>query len=225
MRDVASDREPDADEPAPPRAGGRVDGLGGAVLAGGRSRRMGTDKAWIELGGSPMVAVVVRRLEDVCGGGVVVVAKDPAPFEAAGLTAVADTSSEQTPLAGIARALEQARGPVFVCGCDMPSVSPAVVAELAGHADQAAAVVPLRGGRPETLHAVWTPQARDAVRHALRRGVRAVRDVLEAMPDVVFVEEAEWRRWDPAGTSMRNLNTPDDLGLEIRRRARAAEGP
>jgi molybdopterin-guanine dinucleotide biosynthesis protein A len=99
----------------------------------------------------------------------------------------------------------------------MPWIDPAFVralVALGGDAGPAAgwwdAVVPVRAGRPEPLHALWSPSARGPVDEALRLGRAAPREVLGGLA-VRWVPEDEWRRWDPGGRSLANLNTPADL--------------
>lgn len=190
-----------------------------AVLAGGESRRMGKDKAWIDFHGRPLVEHVVERLEGFSDD-VFVVAKDPAPFEEAGLRVVADERDEQTPLAGIAAALGAARNRwVLVVGCDMPFVSAAVGRMLLRRAEEVDVVVPVRRSRLEPLHAVWGTSAADAIEEALEAGEHAVVDVLDRL-EVAEVEEAMWQAWDPDGLAMRSVNTPEELDEAL-----AAEPP
>lgn len=181
-----------------------------AVLAGGESRRMGRDKAWVDFHGRPLVEHVVERLEGFSDD-VFVVAKDPLPFEEAGLRVVADEVDEQTPLAGIAAALRAARNQwVLVVGCDMPFVSAAVGRMLLRRAEEVDVVVPVRASRLEPLHAVWGAGALDAIQEALEAGERAVIDVLDRL-EVAEVEEAMWQAWDPDGLAMRSINTAEEL--------------
>lgn len=181
---------------------------------------MGTDKALLEVEGLPLVVRAARALADAVGE-VVVVTRRPEALEGLGLAVVADDPGPQTPLTGIATALRHARGrPVFVAACDMPWILPAFVralVALAGEADPAGrgpagwdAVVPLRAGRPEPLHALWSPSASGPVDEAIRLGRAAPREVLGGMA-VRWVPEDQWRRWDPGGRSLANVNTPADL--------------
>lgn len=184
-------------------------GLSGAVLAGGRSTRMGRDKAWIDLGGRPMVVVVTERLAQVCGD-VVVVAKDPAPFLAAGLDAVGDGSDDDGPLVGIAAALRAAaHDRVAVVATDMPFVSPPLVRWLADLDGEV--VVPVLGGRAQVLHAVWSTRAAETIDRMVAQGVRSPTDALERLA-VRLVAEHEWRPLDPDGRSFVDLDTPGDVG-------------
>lgn len=178
--------------------------ISAAVLAGGSSTRMGRDKALLELNGRPMVCHVVDRLRAVSDD-VFVVAKRQHALDGFGLRVITDDVEAHTPLAGIARALRAAASSrVFVCACDMPFVSDRLIELLAERATGYDVAVPLRAGRPEPLHAVWS------TRVAFRLEERAVHRVLDELC-VAWVGEKEWKAVDPEGSSFVNVNTPEDL--------------
>lgn len=171
---------------------------------------MGSDKALIELDGRPLVLRVFDRLKSLSDD-VFVVTKRPPTIEALGLRAVVDHHDAQTPVAGIATALRTAaHDHVFVCACDMPFVSVDVVRLLVERIDGMDAVVSVRNGRPEPLHAVWATSAAEALEAALRDGERAVHRALKRMR-VGWVSESEWSALDPEGRTFINLNTPEDI--------------
>jgi molybdopterin-guanine dinucleotide biosynthesis protein A len=183
----------------------------GVILAGGESRRMGRDKAFLPFGGRTLVETVAARLRDACDG-VLVVARDPAPFQALGLTAVADALPERRSLVGIYTGLLHTGGPVFVCGCDMPFLCPPLVRYLGGLAASADAVMP-RLEDYEPLHAVYTPACMDSIRRVLAAGGRNA-EILAAVRARI-VDEPELRRFDRALRSFVNLNTPEEYAAAV----------
>ena len=100
----------------------------GAVLAGGRARRLGGDKALLEVAGRPLVAWPLAALAAALAE-VVVVAKRDTPLPELGDVEVwHEPDQPHHPRAGIAHALERAAGrPVLVCAADMPLVTPELV--------------------------------------------------------------------------------------------------
>jgi molybdopterin-guanine dinucleotide biosynthesis protein A len=138
------------------------------VLAGGRSRRLGRDKAWVEVGGAPVLARVLRAAREALATDdpdLLVSVTDAAPFEArfsvdlanefAGVRLIEDDVSGAGPVAGLARGLAAARGDVVaVLAADLPFVGAALIdglfRSLAGD-DAVDVVVPLVDGREQLL--------------------------------------------------------------------------
>jgi molybdopterin-guanine dinucleotide biosynthesis protein A len=151
----------------------------GAVLCGGRSRRMGRDKALIPVGGTPMVVRVAEALWVAGARDVVGVGREPHALAAHRLPTVPDGQPGAGPAAGIATALAWADGDelVMVVGCDLVAPSPtAIGATLAALALNPAAgvAVPVSGGRTQWHHAAWRPSAAPALEGALRAGATSV---------------------------------------------------
>jgi len=187
--------------------------MSGVVLAGGSSRRMGRDKALVELDGEPLVARAVRLLSGLCSD-VVVASGDGRRLDGAGAGSyrqVADVVPDAGPVAGIAAGLEAARHTlVAVVAVDMPDANPALLALLADLWRGEPAVVARSRGRLEPLHAVYARHAAPALRSFLAAGRRSVREALAGLGARV-VEQEEWLPVDPSGAFARNLNVPGDL--------------
>jgi molybdopterin-guanine dinucleotide biosynthesis protein A len=178
----------------------------GVILAGGESRRMGRDKAFLPLGARTLVETVAWRLREACDE-VVIVARDPAPFQALGLRALSDALPERRSLVGIYTGLLHAAGPAFVCGCDMPFLCAPLIRYMGRLAGSTDVVMPrLRDYEP--LHAVYTPACLEPVRRVLELGGRNA-DIL-ADVRARILEETEVRRFDPALRSFVNVNTPEE---------------
>src|SRR5438552_10762581 len=132
------------------------------VLAGGESRRFGSDKALARFRGEPLIARVVRELRNVGFNQVAIAAKEPEKYAdaAPGAELLRDVRPIQTPLAGLAAGLRASRHAlVFACAADMPfaadpALIDALVAAIAGHD----AVVPEAGGSLQPLCALWRRQ-------------------------------------------------------------------
>ena len=96
-----------------------------AILAGGRSRRMGTDKAMADFRGEPLIARPIAAAR-AAGLEPVAIAKAPLPLD---IETWIDSYETSHPLSGLLTALE--RGPVVAIACDQPFVTPELLAELA----------------------------------------------------------------------------------------------
>ncbi len=165
-----------------------MSGGGGAaplavVLAGGRSRRMGTPKAVALLGGRPLVAWVVAAARDARLE-VVVVAKPGSELPPLDVPVWAEPERPAHPLTGLVAALERAAPRAVVAlACDMPFVPPALIAELAT-LDAIAAAPP-----GEAFPARYAPAALPALRAGLAREA-AVRDVLAELDPVAVTADS-----------------------------------
>lgn len=178
----------------------------GAVLCGGASRRMGRDKAFVEVDGAPMV----RRVADALRAGgcaeVVAVGGDSTALATLGLTVVEDEHPGEGPLGAIITALQAFpdAAAVVVVACDLPHLQPATVATLVAtlEAPYGAAVAIPSGEHRPSLCGAWNPSVAAALAAHFAAGERRVRIALDDVPHVnVHV--------DP--TELRNLNAPGDL--------------
>lgn len=184
--------------------------VAGAVLCGGRSSRMGTDKALVEVAGVAMAVRVARALADAGCVTVSAVGGDSSALEALGLSVTADEWPGEGPLAGIVAALRAADevDAVAVMACDMPYLSAASVRKLVDGlaASSEAAVAVAITDRLQPLCAVWRRSASHSLASMLQTGERRMQVVLAAM-DAVHVSV---NLQDVA-----NMNTPADLPTSL----------
>ena len=201
----------------------RFPGCSAAILAGGKSTRMGTNKALLEVGGGAMLGRTAELLRPLVGE-LFLVADDAAPYAGLGLPVIPDVHTGRGAVGGIHAALEHAALPFVLCvGCDMPFIGRSVVELLLGSARPGDdALLPRIGGYPEPLLAVYSRSARAGFVRAIRAGRLRVVDALEGLR-VRFIEERELRVADVALRSFVNVNTPEDLAAA--RVADAHEAP
>lgn len=181
------------------------------ILAGGKSRRMGRDKLPLMVGEKPLLDHVCLALTSRCDEILVVGGGGYAP---AGARRIPDLRpGRQGPLAGIEAGLLAARHrAVFVAAGDMPFLTGDLAGYLLGLlSGDVPAVVPDSGGRLHPLCAAYVREARLAVTAALDRGIRSVRELLEALPGIRYVREEELRRFGDPDILLTNVNSPEDL--------------
>ena len=181
-----------------------------AILAGGRSRRMGQDKSMMEIGGVP----VIRRIADTLGGmftEVFVVANEKEGYERMGLAVVGDIHPGNDSLGGLHTAVVRAGFPhVFVAGCDMPLLQPALIRGLASLVEDWDVVIPVKDDYPEPLCAFYGKNCAPHIEEAISKG-RLKMIGFHEHARVRRVEEAVWREWDAEGASFLNANTPEEF--------------
>lgn len=184
--------------------------LSGVLLAGGASRRMGCDKAWVVVHGEPLAFRALRALDAVAED-VVVASGDGHRLAALGRPQVGDIDEGAGPLAGVAAGLASARHDlVAVLAVDLPHAEPAVLRRLATTWRGEAAVVPLAHGHAEVLHAVWSRGAHDRLRARLAAGQLGVRDAARGL-GARLAGPAVWGDVDPGAAFAYNVNHPGDL--------------
>ncbi|NPV09575.1 MAG: molybdenum cofactor guanylyltransferase [Anaerolineae bacterium] len=195
---------------ASPSPGG-CDRVVGAVLAGGRSQRMGADKASLRLGGRPLAAWPVWALRQVVEE-VWLVGGDRALADELGVGYTPDLWKDAGPLGGVYSALRASAANVLVVGCDMPLIQPALLAALLETGAGYDAAVPVKGGECEPLLALYRSTCLPGAEAALARGQRRVIAMYDCLR-VRRLTEPDWRAMDPRALSFFNVNTPDDLKL------------
>ena len=181
-----------------------------AVQAGGRSSRMGSDKALLRLDGIPLIERLLQRVSGL-GEEILITTNRPQDYQYLGLRMASDPEPGAGALHGLRTALEAARGQtVLVLACDMPFVSRPLLEHMLQLSEAADLVVPRRGGEYEPLHAVYSKGCLPALEAALQRGQRRMISFFPSL-NLRTVEQEEIDRLDPEGLSFFNVNTPEDL--------------
>jgi molybdenum cofactor guanylyltransferase len=184
-----------------------VEDVLGAILAGGHGTRLEQPKAIASLGGRPLLEYPLAALE-LAGIETVVVAKRDSALPPDAAPVWEEPDEPVHPLLGIVTALEQADGrPVLACACDLPFLSPVLVAHVAEI--DAPLVLPRAGGRLHPLFARYTPGLLPALREALS-GEAPLHETLLALEPLILAEQQLRAFGDPAQLLF-NVNTPADL--------------
>jgi molybdopterin-guanine dinucleotide biosynthesis protein A len=177
------------------------------VLAGGKSSRMGTDKAFLELAGRPLIAHAVELAGSVTGN--VRIVGDPEKFAAFGMI-VPDVYKDGGPLGGIhAALLNSSTDANFVLGVDLPFIDRAFLAFLISiaHCRDAVVTVPSCGSHFQTLCAVYHRPFGEIADRALASGHNKIDALFSDVP-VRVIDEEEIKSAGFSPSMFRNLNTP-----------------
>ena len=191
------------------------DRVAGVIVAGGLSRRFGSDKASANLRGRPLLQWVRDALAPVVDEIVIVTAAGqtlPPMHPAIPVTVVEDREPERGPLAGLATGFAVARAPIcFAASCDAPLLGAAVVERILDALASHEAVIPEVGGFPQPLAGAYRREpGLAAAEAALAGGVNKVIDAFAGL-DVLSLEADRLARADPDLRSFRNANTPEAL--------------
>ncbi len=174
------------------------------MLAGGRSARMGRDKALLPFRGGVLAASIASAVAQAAGTAVLV--GNPALGERTGYPAIPDRFPGEGPLGGILTALAHSRAEWnLIVACDMPALDAPFLRKLLDAAEAAGADVLLpRGpsGRPEPLCAVYRLSALPPLEVAFASGARKITAALAGLRAAPYdVTEM---------TPLQNVNTPED---------------
>jgi molybdopterin-guanine dinucleotide biosynthesis protein A len=196
-----------------------VNRIGGVVLCGGRSSRMGNSKAWLPVGDEFMLPRVVRLIGQVAAHIVVVAAVDqetpPLPSD---VDVIRDPSPGLGPLQGVVAGLHALRGRVdaaYVSSCDVPFLQPAFVARLFELLGDYALCVPEVAGRRHPLAAVYRLEVGSIAERLLAENRLRLSLLCEEAP-TRLVSPEELRVADPMLQTLRNLNTPQEYEDALR---------
>jgi molybdenum cofactor guanylyltransferase len=181
----------------------------GIILAGGESRRMGTDKALLDINGRPLIEHIIAVFAGLFTK-TIIVTNTPDLYRMYGVELTSDVLDIRGPLTGIYSGLLRSDDEYnFVAACDMPFLNPRLIGFMGEIAAGYDAVVPMFGSFLEPLHAVYRKGVLQAIETQVRQQDRRIRSIFDHI-QVRYVTEEEIDRFDPQKRSFRNLNTPKE---------------
>jgi molybdenum cofactor guanylyltransferase len=184
--------------------------LAAFVLAGGKSTRMGADKAFVQFNGRMLLERALDLARSVTAD--VRIVGDPAKFAAFGAV-IADAFPDCGPLGGIHAALRASPAELnLVLAVDMPFVPAGLLHYLIDRARNSSVIVtvPRAGKGLQPLCAVYRRAFADAAENALKQGRYKI-DALFAEESTQLIIEAELKGKSFSTEMFRNLNTPEEL--------------
>jgi molybdopterin-guanine dinucleotide biosynthesis protein A len=183
------------------------------ILAGGESRRMGQDKAWLEVEGQPLIHRALRALQAAGLAEIFISGRPGVNYCKLGCPVLLDLEPGFGPLGGIERALRAASSPLLlVLAVDLPRMSPAFLRKLQSKCDPLTGAVPKLRGNLEPLAAVYPRRCHGIAADFLTRRDHAVRDFVAAA-----LNEHAVRTFSVSETDARcfaNWNAPVDVAAE-----------
>ncbi len=186
---------------------------GGVILCGGRSQRMGRDKASLPFGDETMLARVARLLAEVVDPVVVVMGADQSPPDlATPVTYVRDRAADRGPLEGLAAGIEAVRGcvdAVYATSCDVPLLNPAFVSRMIRALGDQTIAVPRGEKYFHPLAAVYRTSVLPEIERLLQQDRLRPLFLFERVA-TEFVSVDALSASDPGLATLLNLNSPAD---------------
>jgi molybdopterin-guanine dinucleotide biosynthesis protein A len=180
------------------------------VLAGGRSSRLGQDKAFLRINGQFLIETILEKLAQLSDE-VIVVADDIEKYEQFEAVVVGDVFPGQGALGGIYSGLRAAtRGRSLVVACDMPFLNLSLLSYMQGLAPQYDVVIPRMGRLTEAVHAIYSYNCLPFIEEQLQAGDLRI---ISFFPQVRvrYVDCDEMDTFDPKHLSFFNINSQADL--------------
>lgn len=181
------------------------------ILAGGKSRRMGKNKAFVKLGDKALIEIVVEKVTAIFNRKPVISTNTPDEYAYLGCSMVGDRVQGKGPLGGMHAGLLCSPTPyIFVFACDMPFIEEWFVCYMISRLGNEDILVPHNGESVEPLHAIYARRCLPAIEAQLDADRRCVQSFF---PDVslTYIEKDELQQLGLPDCYFLNLNTAEDL--------------
>lgn len=180
-----------------------------AILAGGQSSRMGTDKAFVKLKDKFLIEHVINAVLGLSSD-VSIIANEKEKYQTLGLAVYSDEYLNSGPLAGIHSALVHAQNQnVLILSCDSPFIQKELIAELINEIDGYDACVPVGDGKIYPLTAIYSKKCLLRLSNSLQKKQLKVKEVLQQLhTNFINFDETKSAFYTP---SFINLNTLEDI--------------
>ena len=189
----------------------------GAILAGGKSRRMGVNKAFLRLGNRTLIEHVIHRIQPIADE-ILIITNTHDEYNHLGIETKFDIIPNAGTLGGIHSALTKATNDAVVCvGCDIPFIDTNLLLYLISVLGEHDAVIPYtcseRGQLTlQTLCAVYSKRCLPIIEKMLNDAEYRVH-ALKSHANINLIIPETWKKIDPDGYSFLNINTPDDFEI------------
>jgi molybdenum cofactor guanylyltransferase len=180
------------------------------VLAGGKSSRLGRDKALEKIGGRYLIERVIHSLSQL-GEDIIVVTAAPNQLSDLNVEKVIDTYPRTGAKVGLCTGINASLSFYsLVVACDMPFLNIDLLRYLLDSASGYDAAIPRIGDKIEPLHAVYSKNCIPILEEQISKDKLKISDLFDEI-NVRYVEVGEIERYDPQHLSLFNINSEADL--------------
>ena len=190
--------------PKPPKP------MTGVILSGGKSLRMGEDKAFLKIGGMPIIERTILLLQELFEE-TIVITNQRKHYQHLGLNVFDDLIPNLGALGGLYTGIERSSYPYsFVVACDMPFLNRKVIELLTEQTGDFDVIIPKTEDGLQPLHAIYSKGCLSAILQVLKEKKNRIIDIFPLVR-VNVIDEKRFLSLDPNRLSFVNLNTPEDL--------------
>lgn len=181
------------------------------ILSGGKSSRMGTNKALLIINEKTNIERIADNLK-VLFDDIILVTNEPQQYQFLGLKMVSDQYPGMGPLAGVHAGLNASDFEVnFVVACDMPFVSVELANALVNNCSHYDAVVPVINGKQHPLFSVFKKETANKIELSITNGRLRMKHLLNDL-NVLYVTETELQAYSQLDLErvFFNMNHPNE---------------
>jgi molybdopterin-guanine dinucleotide biosynthesis protein A len=187
----------------------KVDQVTGIILAGGKSRRIATDKAFLSLRNQPIIAEMMDTLH-LLFDDILIITNNPEPYSSIAAEKVRDIIPNKGPLGGLYTGLTVSRTDYsFVVACDMPFVNPDLIVYMLDQREGFDVIVPHTVDGLEPLHAVYSKSCLEPILRHLENGDLKMQSFFSEVK-VKHICQTVIERFDPELRTFFNINYRED---------------
>jgi molybdopterin-guanine dinucleotide biosynthesis protein A len=181
--------------------------LTGIILAGGKSRRLGMNKALLELRGKKLIEYPMHILEKCCSH-VIISSNEPLSLPH---PVFPDVIRENSPMVGIYSCLLQSKTPYnVVLSCDMPFLKEELITILAGRIERNKIIVPVHHDNlMEPLCAIYPTHSAKSLLESIEKKHFTLHDYILSQPHTFVFISGKMKFWSE--NLFANINTPGDF--------------
>ena len=188
------------------------------ILAGGKSRRMGTNKAFLDFKGKTFLKRQIDLLSDTFDE-IIISANSLSEYKGFNTNVVKDIYPEKGPLGGIYTGLINSSSfYTFVLACDMPFVESSLIKQLEAYTkiepEKYDVIVPLNGKRLEPLHAFYSKNCIEPIKNQIENNNLRITNFFPNVK-VKTIEISSVTGLDNPVNSLSNLNTPEEYKRKV----------
>jgi molybdopterin-guanine dinucleotide biosynthesis protein A len=182
----------------------------GIILSGGKSSRMGANKAFLHVGGERLIDRTVRIFKEIFPE-VILVTNSPLDYLDQDCTIATDIIKGKGPLGGIYTGLFHASHErIFMAACDMPFLNRAFIKYMMDHCADFDIVVPELPDGLQPLHAIYSRRCLPAIKRLIDKDQLKITGFYKGLKKLTIPEDVT-KRFDPRGMMFINVNTEEDL--------------
>lgn len=180
------------------------------ILAGGKSSRFGSDKAFIKINGMPLIERQVNALRNIFTK-IIIVTNRPKKYGFKNIKIIQDIIKNRGPLGGIYSGLMESDSFYnFVVACDMPFISRSLIRYIMKNKNSYDIIIPKIDRKYHPLFGLYSKNCIPVIEKALKRNRLKVSAIFPKVK-TGFILRKEIERFDKPLLSLKNINTRDDL--------------